>query len=89
MSTDISCHDFVLGGLISGPGRVLLDTQTQAMIDTSVVVVAAENDVQDGLIAGKQNQLLDFTQAGQVSLLNSNALKHHSGWHGRYADRCY
>ena len=48
VSHDLSCHDFAVNGLISGPGRVLLDSDTQAMIDTSVGVVAAENDVQDG-----------------------------------------
>ena len=33
---DISCHDFVVGRLISGTDRVQLDIDTQALIDASV-----------------------------------------------------
>ena len=38
-------------------------------------MAAGENDAQDIVIATKQNQLLDFTQTGQVSLLNGDTLK--------------
>ena len=29
VATDLPCHNFAVAGLISGPGRVLLDSQIQ------------------------------------------------------------
>ena len=75
VSYDLSCHDFAVNGLISGPGRVLLDSDTQASINAAVAVVSAENSAQDVTIATKQNQLINLALGIQVSLLNGDALK--------------
>ena len=50
VATDLSCHDFVIAVLISGTGRVLLDSQIQTQIDTSVAAsepaFAASSDLE-------------------------------------------